>query len=171
METTIKNQSESKRCTKCGIVKSVSEFYYQSSSRSYRCDCKDCSRRHSREYRAEHLAERNMYMQEWQAKNRDAILSRRKQQRSDTRKQVIKAYGGKCVCCGESMYEFLTIDHINGDGAEHRKNLTGNSRHGSDDVYRDIIRMGFPDNFRVLCYNCNCTRGYLGYCPHERDKK
>jgi ssDNA-binding Zn-finger/Zn-ribbon topoisomerase 1 len=31
---------------------------------------------------------------------------------------VMKEYGGKCICCGESNIVFLTIDHIDGSGAK-----------------------------------------------------
>jgi hypothetical protein len=31
--------------------------------------------------------------------------------------EMLSAYGGKCVCCGESEYKFLAIDHINGGGS------------------------------------------------------
>jgi hypothetical protein len=34
-----------------------------------------------------------------------------------------------CACCGESLIGFLTLDHINGDGAQHRKAL---GIHGGD---------------------------------------
>src|SRR4051794_13956851 len=33
------------------------------------------------------------------------------------------AYGGKCICCGESKHEYLELDHINNNGAEERRNL------------------------------------------------
>ncbi len=37
---------------------------------------------------------------------------------------IYKAYGGYvCTCCGETRELFLTLDHINNDGAEHRKQL------------------------------------------------
>lgn len=34
---------------------------------------------------------------------------------------VIDAYGGSCVCCGETAFEFLSIDHLKGNGAAHRR--------------------------------------------------
>jgi 5-methylcytosine-specific restriction endonuclease McrA len=80
------------------------------------------------------------------------------------RKDIIIAhYGGKCQCCGETQKEFLSVDHINGGGREHKKTLglTG------DGFYRWIIKNNFPDDLRILCYNCNLSMGHLGYCPHE----
>lgn len=72
----------------------------------------------------------------------------------------------KCACCGDNHKEFLTIDHINGDGAAHRK-LIGR---GGDKLYAWLIRNNFPEGYRVLCMNCNWAIGIHGYCPHEHRK-
>jgi hypothetical protein len=78
--------------------------------------------------------------------------------------EVIAAYGGKCVCCGITEFAFLTIDHIHGGGEAHRRKV-GMGKN----FYRWLKRNGFPqEEFRLLCFNCNCARGHLGYCPHER---
>src|SRR5438094_2571359 len=37
------------------------------------------------------------------------------------RAAAIEHYGKVCACCGESTYEFLCIDHINGGGNRQRK--------------------------------------------------
>lgn len=76
--------------------------------------------------------------------------------------RVIAHYGNKCSCCGESLFEFLSIEHKDGGGTKHRKELGGGSA-----VYRWIVRHDFPDNYTVLCFNCNCSKGFNGYCPHE----
>lgn len=41
------------------------------------------------------------------------------------RAEVIAAYGGRCACCGEATPEFLSIDHVNNDGAQHRREING----------------------------------------------
>jgi hypothetical protein len=67
--------------------------------------------------------------------------------------------------------EFLTIDHPNGDGAAHRRRLKG-TRNCTDSVYHDLKKRGFPvGEVRVLCWNCNCARGFFGYCPREKQNK
>jgi hypothetical protein len=70
-----------------------------------------------------------------------------------------------CGCCGEATYEFLTIDHINNDGAAQLK------LYGKGKLYRWLIKNNFPEGYRVWCYNCNCARGRYGHCPHERMRK
>lgn len=74
-------------------------------------------------------------------------------------------YGGACKCCGETEPQFLTIDHINGDGAESRRNGEGS---GSN-LYQKIKKWGFPkDRFQLLCFNCNCAKRQFGTCPHKQ---
>jgi hypothetical protein len=75
---------------------------------------------------------------------------------------VIAAYGGKCACCGESGLPFLTLDHIDGTGKEHRSSLTSS-------FYRWLRSNGFPPGFQVLCWNCNMGKGEGLLCPHHPD--
>lgn len=78
---------------------------------------------------------------------------------------VFSHYGNKCMCCGETMKEFLTIDHINNDGAEHRRKI--NMKSGSR-IYIWIVKNGFPKDLQILCWNCNCgKRVNKGICPHK----
>lgn len=76
-----------------------------------------------------------------------------KQHREKERKQVFDYYGYVCANCGETTNEFLTIDHINGGGCNHIKNII----HGH--FYKWLIKNNFPNDFQTLCYNCNCSKG------------
>ncbi len=81
---------------------------------------------------------------------------------------VLVHYGGInpcCACsgCKESDIRFLTIDHKDGNGAEHRKHYK--KKYGT--ICNYLIKNNFPDGFRVLCWNCNCGRYFNnGVCPH-----
>lgn len=80
------------------------------------------------------------------------------------KEEVFKAYGGwVCNCCGEREKAFLTIDHVNNDGCEKRK------EHGhSNRFYRWLRRNGYPDGYQVLCMNCNFGKHMNdGVCPHQ----
>lgn len=81
--------------------------------------------------------------------------------RIQKRKKVIEHYGGRCSCCGENRYEFLAIDHINGNGNRHKMQV--------GDVMSWVWSHGFPDGFRILCHNCNLALGFYGYCPHGNE--
>lgn len=80
------------------------------------------------------------------------------------RMQVLEHYGKICACCGESHIEFLGMDHVNGGGGVHRAEMHAGS------IYRWLIRNGFPEGFRTLCFNCNFGRHVNGgICPHQKE--
>jgi hypothetical protein len=89
---------------------------------------------------------------------------------------VILHYGGKCACCGENEFDFLTLDHKNNDGSAHRKDVASTEKQkanngrgmGGSKMYSWAKRNGFPVIFQVLCMNCNWAKGIHGVCPHER---
>lgn len=72
-----------------------------------------------------------------------------------------------CICCGEDNINFLTMDHINGDGAKHRKEMG----RGGGILNNWLIKNNFPKGFRILCMNCNWAIGQYGHCPHEDTNK
>ena len=74
-----------------------------------------------------------------------------------------EAYGGaRCYCCGEDRIYFLSLDHVNGDGAEERKRLGMGTN-----IYGHLYHRGFPepDRYQILCYNCNFAKGTGPCCP------
>lgn len=88
------------------------------------------------------------------------------QARRKRKELVINHYGGKCACCGISQIQFLTIDHINNDGAIQRK-MNGVQRTSGNRFYMWIIKNNFPKDLQVLCWNCNCSKGFYGFDPHQ----
>lgn len=77
--------------------------------------------------------------------------------------QMIETYGGKCKCCGITEITFLSLEHVNKDGAKHRR-----EKGCGLGTYLDLRKRGFPkDGYTVLCMNCNHAIGRIGYCPHE----
>lgn len=79
---------------------------------------------------------------------------------------VINHYGGlKCSCpkCPErhgTKLEFLTIDHPEGNGAEHRRTICAK-------IYWWLKKNNYPEGYRVMCFNCNTGRHIHGVvCPH-----
>lgn len=83
--------------------------------------------------------------------------------------KVLDRYGGKCACCGEAEPEFLAIDHINNDGAEHRREI--GIKGGGTMFYQWLVKNNFPNGFQVLCFNCNFAKSQSGGCPHERRRQ
>jgi hypothetical protein len=80
--------------------------------------------------------------------------------------ETLEAYGGcRCACCGETLVEFLEIDHINNNGGSHRREI---NKVGGGKFYRWLRANGYPDGYQVLCSNCNLAKFRSGECPHER---
>src|SRR5206468_7939701 len=67
--------------------------------------CRECNRAYQRMYFARH---------------RDLMCRRARWHKAVIRDAVLDAYGGACVCCGETTREFLTLDHVHNDGARYR---------------------------------------------------
>lgn len=84
-----------------------------------------------------------------------------KERRKRLKMHVLNHYGGKCVCCGTTTMEFLSMDHINGDGYIDRSLGDG------DHIWNQIKRNNYPDTFQILCFNCHMARAHYGYCPHS----
>ena len=115
-------------------------------------------------YRANHPDVIKVSSQRYYQANKQYYYELQKKSRSTYKLQAFEAYGGAiCLCCGETHIEFLSIDHINGNGAAHRRTIgAGRSVH-----FNKWLRdHAYPPGFRVLCMNCNWALGKSGYCPH-----
>lgn len=88
------------------------------------------------------------------------MATKRKAKRVALRQEVLEHYGNKCVCCNETEPMFLNIDHINGGGTAHRRQLH------IDSIYKWLKRNSYPDGFQILCANCNGAKGHYSECPH-----
>src|SRR5205085_660636 len=89
-------------------------------------------------------------------KEYDAIRARK------LKVEVLSKYGDVCECCAESIIEFLTIDHIGGNGGQHRREVG----YGTT-FYKWLRDNNYPSGYRILCMNCNFSYGLKGYCPHK----
>ncbi len=80
--------------------------------------------------------------------------------------QCFDYYGRVCTCCEIEFDErFLTLDHINNDGNQHR------SKHGKSGFYKWVINNNFPNNLQTHCWNCNLAKSVNGgVCPHQEMK-
>jgi len=75
---------------------------------------------------------------------------RTKKKAQAKKEQIIAHYGGVCAWpeCGVKDLDMLSLDHVNDDGAEDRKQFGLGTR-----FYRYVVKQGFPDRYRVLCMN------------------
>lgn len=57
----------------------------------------------------------------------------------------------KCENCEQLELELLTIDHIHGNGNQHRKEVGINTGYST---YSWLKKNNYPEGFQVLCWNC-----------------
>jgi hypothetical protein len=152
----------------------------------------EATKRYMREYRAAHRAQLSEYervrsanrrrdspeyrqaannrARRWAEKmGKEYIHEQAHERTRELKKEVVAAYGGKCTCCGEDNWQLLTIHHIDGEGAAHRKSLFGSRTAAGNRFYRWLKAQGFPkDNFELNCWNCNLGKELNhGICPHQ----
>lgn len=75
--------------------------------------------------------------------------------RRKLRKEVVDHYGGKCARCSFDDVRALQIDHVDGGGGKHRKEV----------VIAYLLlgwlkRNKFPKGFQILCANCNWIKRF-----------
>jgi hypothetical protein len=110
----------------------------------------------------------NSYVRKYRKQDPEKFRKHDRNKLEKLRDEVFNTYGKSCACCGESEPAFLQIDHIDGNGNQHRKEVL---KHISGTSFYTWLRSrGFPPGFRTLCSNCNFAKGRIGYCPHELNK-
>ncbi len=183
------NEKQMKTCSNCNVEKPVEEFStYGKGGRYRQSQCKQCLRQKDRNrytrratenlksfgtictpeqlarererYRVDKIRNVERYgtaCTPTELRRRGELLATRKDRR---RTQALSLLGNKCVCCGESRHGYLTFDHIDGGGT--RSGVT------SAGIVNEILAMAYPyAKYRILCWNCNLSIGFFGYCPHS----
>lgn len=141
-------------------------------------------RANARLYHKEHREAIRKRKHEYYLENRERFLRRNKEWRRNNpaknreynrkyidgyKVEVLTHYGhGKlaCVVCGEKRKDCLSIDHINGKGNEHRKQL--HLRSGQP-FYRWLKRNNYPLGYQTLCMNCQFIKR-MGLREHRKRK-
>lgn len=136
-----RNRLEQGVCVRCGCPE----------RKEGRVTCERCAR-----IRAEEAAKRR------QRDNKRMNQLARIRDRQ-VREEALRKFGGVCACCGETEIKFLCIDHINGRAATR----TDARRQVGRPWYQWLIAHGTAVDFQVLCHNCNCAKGFYGWCPHQ----
>lgn len=130
--------------------------------------CKDCTKKAS-----------NIHMPIYRANSDKSKIWSRNDYRKNTEKhtlqrlelktEVFKYYSPQLKCtCGYDDIRALSIDHINNDGAKHRKELFKTKRGGGTSFYRWLKNNHYPEGFQVLCMNCQFIKSNK---QHEQLRK
>lgn len=103
----------------------------------------------------------------WFEKNKPLARARNREAQRKLKAAAYAAYGGfKCACCGETTEAFLSLDHVNNDGAQHRK-ISDRRK-----IYHWLRDNKYPTGFQVLCMNCNFGKARNGgICPHKNNSE
>lgn len=132
---------EQRRTTSCASGK---KFYAWLKRHNYppgyRVLCSNCNWRHYIKLR-QTSSKRTKY-----ALRQQAIKARKKA-------EVMTALGGRCATCGTDDMIVLTVHHINNDGAEHRRALSGGASGYA--FYCAVLQTGSFDGLECRCYSCN----------------
>jgi hypothetical protein len=150
------------KCTNCGKPKE--------NDRQEKWHCQMCASKHSsysatkaKQWKARGLCQRCGKPKAKERKNRATCEKCAKYEREQKQKFLL-SLGGKCACCGENRYEFLSIHHVHGGGSKKRLEEKNHNRK----IIGRLNRGKEPkENYQVLCMNCNTALGFYGYCPHN----
>jgi hypothetical protein len=137
--------------------------------RRWRAANPERSRENDRRWRAANPERARTHTRRWATAHPEGARERaarwRAVQRRWTTVAVLTYYSQteppSCDCpggCGAT--EDLTLDHVNGGGGKHRKQIGGSGVL----FYRWLVRNGFPDDppLQVLCGKCNSSKGATG---------
>lgn len=152
--------NDKKKCSKCQQWKKLDHFRKRKMYKDgYDCWCEKCKKSYDRKYQKRTGKSKQYYQdhkEELQKYARDAYAK--------LKKQVYDHYENICACCGETEEKFLTIEHKNGNGTQHRVQVGG----GGERMYRWIVKNDYPPDIELLCANCNLGKyRNNGICPHK----
>lgn len=154
-----------RECSHCG------QFREMSKGGNYiRNVCKPCWNIQQKAWRSKNKQQWSDLQKRYRENNKkkpEWVASERKRGRDywrSLRSEALDVYGRSCACCGEQTDAFLTIDHINNDGAAHRKQM---KTKGSA-IWKWIRDNRYPKTMQTLCMNCNFGKHInKGICPHK----
>jgi hypothetical protein len=107
------------------------------------------------------------YNKMWRIENKEKIANDKREYNKQLKIDFLNAYGNKCSCCGELEPKFLTLEHLKGRN-ETDKRPSGKKMTGTR-MYMKAKKLGYPDYYTILCFNCNSAKGLFGFCPHTKN--
>lgn len=124
--------------------------------RQYRQTHKEELRKAHREYAQTHQKHISEHMKEYFRTHKEQLKITKARYQQKLKVAVLMYYGsGKlaCVKCGFTDVRALSIDHINDNGAQHRKELIKHNQTGAW-FYLWLKRNNYPEGYQTLCMNC-----------------
>jgi|SRR5579872_522407 len=101
---------------------------------------------------------KNVESKVWRKKNGEHRRLYENAWRKNAKEEIIRHYSAgtlACKHCGFTDSRALSVDHINGNGTKHRKEI-GNAAK----FYRWLKVNDYPEGFQILCMNCNWIKRF-----------
>jgi len=126
-----------KPCALCKRVLPQEQFHRCANSASgLKPKCKECRKLLAQQDYQEHKTQRNAQRVESNLLVKIEVLTHYSRDKLS------------CVLCGYGDIRALSINHIEGGGTQHRKNL------GCLNLYRWLRNQDYPEGYQTLCMNC-----------------
>lgn len=146
---------------KCSTQKCKKNFSKTGANHKY---CRDCALERDRE-------RHRKFHRNWlrNPKNRKRMNNGSRNWASRNKEICLSHYGrdGKLLCkqfgCGIGHIDMLTLDHVNNNGAEDRRQ----GLRDSGALYSRLISLGFPKGFQTLCWNHQWKKEMLKRRKHS----
>jgi len=162
-----------KKCPSCKKILPISAFgIVKTRPDGLSAYCKPCRKKKQHESHAANPHKRRANARNYYYQHPEKMRASVTKNRQNLRMAALIYYGGErpfCACCGDQHIEFLSIDHIDNNGAAHRKELSygKKSKGTSVQVNRWLRDNNYPSGFQVLCHNCNFAKHVYKICPHQ----
>ena len=125
--------------------------------------CKNCRDKRKKNRKKEYQKNKQSYINRANKsyqKNKNIISKKNRKDRAYYKEKLFEIFGKCCKHCGLKDLGLLTIDHIHGDGAEHRKRASNSLK-----ILKEVVESEDKTKYRILCMNCNWCLGQYGYLP------
>lgn len=161
--TSKKEVAVTTQCIDCGCNRYFSK-YEVARGRHNTTRCRLCATKEYYKNKPKRTKEQKAaYMREYYQRRKAELDTYTAEWRERKRVQLIQQLGGKCGKCGESDPIVLDFDHINDDGAEHRRATRKRNV---------VFLVADPERqFQLLCKNCNWRKEYARRKNAEQNSK
>lgn len=98
---------------------------------------------------------RRRYHQEHKEQLNEAYRKYRQKRKLETLAKYSMSGVPRCNWCGIEDIDVLCLDHINDNGAQHKR------EEKYSDIHTWLRTNNYPEGFQVLCYNCNMKKRFI----------
>lgn len=159
-----------KQCSHCKIRQNINDFNKNKNHKDgLHNQCKKCRK----QYQIKNKDKIHKKSIKYYKKNKDSIDKKQAIYNFKNRDRKIEQYlkkkltvinhytQGKNTCmwsdgCDINDSDMLSVDHINDDGAEHRRKIGKNTN-----IIEWLFKHDFPEGFQILCHNHNYKKELL----------